>query len=271
MSHRSRTSNSVKVHALGTGSAQPSALRQNSSYLVNEPAGSLLLIDCSGSPLRELLALGYQVAQLRTVVLTHAHVDHIYALPSVVHGIWMSTRPNQSQLEIAGSPETLRVARGLLDLFGLPQKENATQIHYRECAPDSDSIVLSGFGAHRLVTFPVDHAGMQALGVLLAGDPSIIFTGDTVFSPELARRIGESAAVVIADCGGGTRGNQDHAGLRDWLSLIDSSDRPVVYLSHVPPGHDLDAGSLWRNETLGQARIRLLSDGDKILLRPHDV
>ena len=80
----------INLCFLGTGSAEPATNRNNLSFLVSDKAGDrMVLVDCSGAPVQTILRLGYQPEYLTDVILTHSHVDHIYALPSLVHTLWL--------------------------------------------------------------------------------------------------------------------------------------------------------------------------------------
>ena len=63
---------------------------------------------------------GVDMAHVRAVVLTHRHADHLYGLPMLVQGLWLSGR--ETALPIYGPAEALSVARELLELFDLVER-----------------------------------------------------------------------------------------------------------------------------------------------------
>ena len=73
----------ARVIFLGTASALPSATQDNTSLLF-ESNDQYLMIDCSGNPYRKLLKLGIATEKLQHVLITHNHIDHCYALPSLI-------------------------------------------------------------------------------------------------------------------------------------------------------------------------------------------
>jgi len=106
----------ARVIFLGTASALPSATQDNSSLLF-ESNDRYLMIDCSGTPYRKLLHLGIDTRKLQHVIITHHHVDHCYALPSLVECLWIEGR--EEPLHIYALRSTIAIIEPLLDLFDL--------------------------------------------------------------------------------------------------------------------------------------------------------
>ena len=104
----------AQVILLGTGAALSDAAREN-MYLVVKGDASSILIDCAGSPIQRLLKAKIDLHSIDHVILTHAHPDHLYGLPILMMDLWLAGR--KKILHLYGLPETLRVARGLLDAF----------------------------------------------------------------------------------------------------------------------------------------------------------
>ena len=130
----------MMIRFLGTGSADPSPTRQNLSLLIGS-GPELVLVDCSGSPVQTLLKLGHDPSELKHVVLTHTHVDHIYGLPSLIHSLWLfEAFNNEEGISIHGLPETVEVAKSLLDVFNLEGKKNPVRIRW-------NPVVLGELGA----------------------------------------------------------------------------------------------------------------------------
>ncbi|MFJ6293533.1 MBL fold metallo-hydrolase [Streptomyces griseoviridis] len=249
------------LHVLGSGSARPSAARANSSYLV-EAAGSLLAVDCSGSPVHEILRRGLDPGALRHLLLTHGHPDHVYGLPSLIHSLWMLGLFTEEPLTVHGTPETLGVGRSLLAAFGLEQRRNAPRVEWRHVEPhrptECEDIVELAVAA-----FPVTHGGMEALGYRVL---NTVFSGDAVCDDRLARAVDDSARTLVVDCGGGLSGNAGHAGATDIAELV--CERPAlerVLLTHIgfPATEETAVLSAFRG---CGAEVRVLADGDRLEL-----
>ena len=66
----------ARLIVLGSGTAVPRADRATSCYLVDDGAGTVLLVDCGPGALHRAAAAGYPLPALDAVLLTHVHPDH---------------------------------------------------------------------------------------------------------------------------------------------------------------------------------------------------
>lgn len=140
-----------RIILLGSGPALASATRDNTSFVLDSPAGGLL-IDCGGSPYHKLLKAGVDPEGLKAVVLTHAHPDHIYGLPSLVHELWLSGRSDA--LGIHANAHAQGVVKALLDVFQLWQKPLPLQMHL---VPDEEDFLVLENDLYLVHTSPVKH------------------------------------------------------------------------------------------------------------------
>jgi len=252
------TSPTLRVHVLGSGASAPSPDRINSSYLL-EHGRELALVDCSGSPAHEVLKRGLDLAALRHVYLSHGHVDHVYALPSLIHSVWLLGLFRATPLTIAGSAETLGIARQLLAVFQLEQRKNAVAIEWDEL-PAEVSRPVEGPAGLEVTAFPVTHAGLQALGFRF---DTTLFTGDAIVDRNL-----ESALLgvenVVVDCGGGITSSAGHAGVAE-LSVVlrQYPQLKRVLLTHTR-GLDSEFSRIEEYFHEFQGDVRILGDGDRI-------
>ena len=140
-----------RIIVLGSGPALASATRDNTCFLFDSPAGSLL-IDCGGSPFHKLLNARGDPGRLRGVVLSHAHPDHIYGLSSLVHELWLFGRGEV--LHIYANAHTQEVAKALLDVFKLREKRVPLEFHL---IPDEEAFLLLENDLYVVHTSPVRH------------------------------------------------------------------------------------------------------------------
>ncbi|MCD6120222.1 MAG: MBL fold metallo-hydrolase [Spirochaetales bacterium] len=161
----------MKMLFLGTYGAVPSGASGNTSFIVSA-GGEYILIDASGNPLQGMKAAGVNPDELTTLVLTHAHVDHIYALPSLVHALFCAGR--KKPLTIVSNPETVIKAKGLLDFFGLNRKKIGFDIIY------STEKYKSNMGSFKIELFPGAHSVPSSMvRISESGDKAVFYTADT--------------------------------------------------------------------------------------------
>lgn len=185
----------MNVHMLGyTGSVQH-ASSGNVSLAVQE-GEQVVLVDVSGAPVMELLKAGLEPRNLSMVLITHSHIDHIYALPSLLHQLWLMGRTEP--LVILGNQGTIGKARELCSLFGLEQK--------RKMFPIVWDVLETGrydgpLGALRLSVFPVPH-GVPTIGCVFESESSkFVYLADCTANfvyPELAY----DADLIFHEAGG---------------------------------------------------------------------
>lgn len=106
----------MRILFFGISCAEADAESGFTSLLVQTKAGGIL-IDCSGNPVQALLRAGIDPLTLETLILTHAHVDHIYGYPALLHTLHCMKRT--SELLVVCHPDTRLRAEALTAAVGL--------------------------------------------------------------------------------------------------------------------------------------------------------
>jgi ribonuclease Z len=184
-----------RIIVLGSGPALSSAARDNTCFLFDSPVGSLF-IDCAGSPLHKLQKVGADPEWLRGVILTHAHSDHMYGLPSLVHELWLFGR--REPLHIHANAHTQEVASALLDVFKLREKPVPLEFHL---IPDEQSFLLLETDLYLIHASPVRHeVPTVALKVTSrVNDTAAVFSADTGPCRELIT-LAKGADLLFQEC-----------------------------------------------------------------------
>ncbi len=166
-----------EVIFLGTGAALPTAEQDNTSILF-ESQGRYLMVDCNGTPYRKLLQVKVDPNKLDHVLITHAHVDHCYALPSLVECLWIAGR--KETLHIYALRAALAILEPLLDLFDLRHRMInyfPIEIHPLEGTDDELAFKDNNF---TLRTNPTLHAiPSVACKVIFPSGTDFVYTSDT--------------------------------------------------------------------------------------------
>ncbi|MCP4401292.1 MAG: MBL fold metallo-hydrolase [bacterium] len=196
-----------KIILLGSAGAVTNGDRDNVSLALSiqpkERADYQLLIECGGSAAHKLAKLGIPYESLEDIILTHAHLDHIYGLPGLVFSMIYRDLSRKKPLRIYCPEEAVETIRTLLDFFGL-RRERSFPVEIKGIPAEEHSPVFDN--EHILVTAsPVDHApGVATFGLRIENKLSgkvVVYSGDTGYSERLIR-LAENADMLFHECSG---------------------------------------------------------------------
>ena len=226
--------NHINITLLGTGTSQgvpliacncavcrsedPRDKRLRSSVLI-ETAGKNIVID-AGPDFRQQM-LTYQVEQLRAILITHEHVDHIFGLDDIRSYNWVQKQPmeifGEKRVEIA----IKRIFNYVFDKFqypGIPQM-NLTRIDNAPFLIDEINVIpIRGF-----------HHKLPVYGFRI-GDFAYLTDMNFVEPVEKEKLKGLKVLVVNA-----LRKEEhiSHYNLEQAVELIDELEPGEAYLTHL--------------------------------------
>lgn len=176
---------------LGSSGAVQTARRDNAALAFRMEESSVL-VDCPGSAFLKLRRAGLDPMLLRAVVITHAHPDHIYGLPSLAHHLWMLARRDPLPLFVP-EPE-LDKLRGLLDVFDLSRRAGFIEMRPLIAGASSPFWEYSG---DRLSALASDH-GPPAFAIRwdTPSGARVVYSSDTRPVEEMAS-FGRDAALFV--------------------------------------------------------------------------
>jgi ribonuclease BN (tRNA processing enzyme) len=207
----------TKVLLLGTkGGPRVNKGRANPSNLVIA-AGRSYVVDCGYGATRQLVEAGVEAHEVRTILITHNHSDHMLELGPLVYSAWAGGL--REPVEVWGPPPIGKIVANFLDSVGYdieiriadegrPDLRKLVRVHefepppypppqagegkYRNPPPragegrvgattvfERDGLKVS---AVRVRHPPITHAYAYRFD---APDRSIVLSGDTTYSPEL--------------------------------------------------------------------------------------
>lgn len=140
-------------------------------YVVGSESGEGMVIDAGGDTDRILAAIGDLKLDIKLIVATHGHIDHVDAIGAV-------KKATGARFAIHGD-DVKTLSRGsIMSLFGnssssLPEPEILLQ--------DGDILEVNGLSLRTLYT-----PGHSPGGISLLGD-GVVFTGDTLFWQSIGR------------------------------------------------------------------------------------
>lgn len=186
----------ARIIFLGTSAALPTGTRTNThlALLPDDTAGGIL-IDCGGDCFGALDRAGIAPDVITDLFITHAHIDHVGSLPSLIESWRLSGRT--APLHIWGLPEVLAVARQLLAIFSFELTLDSWpfSLTYHEIQPGEHSRMAGIEARFERMDHTVACAGVRY--TLPGGD--VAYTSDTQ-QTDCVSRLAQGARVLITEC-----------------------------------------------------------------------
>ncbi len=195
----------LAVFMCGTSSPLPAPDRVQACVAIS--AGERLYVVDAGAGSARIATLGaLPLDQLRAVLLTHFHSDHIAAIPDFNLNSWVAGRPQP--LEIIGPAGVGRVVQGLNIAYAHDRSYRVAHhgaellppplgvLHAREVAP---GVILEEDGL-TITAFAVDHSPVEpAFGYRFDyRGRSVVVSGDSIVTDTL-RDAARSADLLLHD------------------------------------------------------------------------
>jgi ribonuclease BN (tRNA processing enzyme) len=188
----------TEICFLGTGGSVSTPERDNTSFLIKHDT-DLVLVDCPGSVVQKVKKLDVEPADIRAILVTHIHPDHVYGLPSLIHSLMLT----ECQIDLFGSEITIDFCRRFLDLFNLLDPKIKCRVRFVSLDPDQD-ITLTESIACSANKVPHSESSLAFGFRFDTTGPSLFYSGDTpVFPPFFERAAG--ADYLIHDCSAPSR------------------------------------------------------------------
>lgn len=247
-----------------------------------------IVIDAGLGVTRALVQADFSLADLRTVVITHLHSDHVLELGGLIHTAWTSGL--RTSVHIYGPPGIETYWTGFLHALSY-------DIHLRVI--DDGRIPLSSLVTVRTVeqgVFSIDGLTVRALQVdhppvdfafayRFEGTRTVTFSGDTAYFPPLAdfargsdvlvheALLPEGIDAILARTGGGEKLRQHltaaHTMIEDAGRIAQSAGVGKLVLNHLVPVDDpafTDANWLYRAKAQFLGPVVVAKDGMEITL-----
>jgi len=138
---------------LGTASAVPDAMHENTHMLLKDPR-STVLIDCVGRPLVMLRRVGVGVEDVGDLILTHFHPDHVGAVPNLMMASWLVGRT--SPLNVYGLDHCITRVEDSLTAFGWENWLGFFPVSFHT-VPGREGVPVLENEVYRITASPVCH------------------------------------------------------------------------------------------------------------------
>lgn len=142
-----------KLVILGTSNAIPDEDHDN-THMALTSEGRIVLIDCVNNPVVRLGQAGLNLFQVKELILTHFHPDHVSGVPSLLMNSWLMGR--KGPMTIYGLAYTLDRLKSLMDAYDWKNWPNFFQVDFRIIPLEPMSLVLEDT-EYRIYSSPVHH------------------------------------------------------------------------------------------------------------------
>jgi len=209
----------TRIVLLGTGAGPiPRRFRSQPANLlvVN---GTPYLIDAGNGVARQLVDAGYMPADVRTIFITHHHIDHNADLGAVMSFDWIEDNERHAvsspPIEIYGPPSTGRIVAAALDYLSISERVFSAEVPMTPAAGRFEAHDITGDGPVfedaniRVTAAENSHFNIPATASNYgkdksfsyrfdSADRSVVFTGDTGPSDALSR-LANNADVLVSE------------------------------------------------------------------------
>jgi ribonuclease BN (tRNA processing enzyme) len=232
----SKKADGLRFTVIGSGTALPDADRGPAAFLVQVPAGTVLVDGGSGT-LRALAVRGVDPLTLSAGVYSHRHVDHtgdlvplLFALK--VHGRRASPYPIFAGQGFGAFLDGLRTVYG--SWMEPPGGVAVTELSLRE------PILVELIPGLRLRTAPAAHSAGALHLRFEFGDVAVVFSGDTGPSEALVT-LAAGADLLVCECASSASSPVPGHLTPSDVAAIASRARPEeIWLTHFYPRSDPD-------------------------------
>jgi len=222
----------MRLLFLGTAGAVPGKDRDNTSVAF-DLNGEILLVDCPGSVIQKLLKANWNPLKIKNVLISHAHTDHAYGLPSLIHVLWLMGK--KDEMKIYTPSVHVESIEKLINSLGLFEKEGMFSIVI-EGIPLEDKLIfkIEGFS---ITTFPVKHPLPNVGVVVTFENKKVVYSSDTEPCDNVLKHA-KGADILIHESNESlyiTGGREGHSTAHDAGRIAQESDVKTLYLVHLGP------------------------------------
>ncbi len=234
----------AKLHLLGTGAAVSDPQR-TTTMLAIENSKSLIVIDCGADAVQKLLLAGADISNLKALIITHEHADHVSGFPLFMERIWLLGRTEA--LKVYGIKSAIEQAKRIHDSFDTSDWPNYPKIEWREFEYTENALVLSDESWH-ITASPGIH-GVPVVGLRIVNkenDRVLSYSCDTEYCQSIID-LAEDAEILVHEASGDFPG---HSTAIEAAQVAARANSKRLLLVHLPPKEHLD------NSLIAKARAK---------------
>ncbi|WP_448516023.1 MBL fold metallo-hydrolase [Pseudothermotoga sp.] len=247
---------SLRILFLGTSAAVSSVKRDNTSLLIDD-----VLIDCPGNVFGKMIKAGYNPLKLRTIIITHRHIDHSYGLPSLLEMLRLSGK--KEPIKVFINEDFFLEMRQLLNMYGLIREDFSLDL-----IPLQENHVLFE-DSLKIETFAVKHS-VPNFGLRFStSSVCVVYTSDTEPCEEVIEQA-KNADLLIheATCAETVTGRKEgHSCVEDAARIAKQAGVKNLCLVHLGLELEEHLCELTREvEEIFNGRIIVPEDLDRVIV-----
>lgn len=216
------------------------------SFVLEFDDQNLLLIDCGPDIPRQIYKRGLKFYPVKTIVLTHSHLDHVLGLPYLLFGRNLEILAKKKAGEIlqeADSELTIISERGLFDnlleVFSFCHPEVKLQYTIKHIEIKEYTSQQLSLSKNKLQFFEVNHA-VTTFGFKISSfDKSIAYSSDTLPTENFAEGC-KDVDILIYECMMPSSEtvvsqNTKHSTPKDVIEMVNKIKPKSGFLMHIQP------------------------------------
>ena len=219
------------LHLLGTGAALSSPDRTTTMLAIE--GESFVLVDCGGDVIQRTLQAGLDPANLKMLIISHEHPDHVSGFPLFMEKIWLSQR--RRPIPVCGPRAALEQARRIFEAFDTSGWKGLPEIEWRVVSLEENAAVWSD-DEWRITASPGKHS-VPVIAIRVKardGGTTIVYSSDT--EPDAAvERLASGADLLVHEATGNLKG---HTSASAAAELARRAGAKRLVLVHLPPRSD---------------------------------
>lgn len=225
--YRKKYGGRMDIYLLGTASAAGGADREN-TYLLLQDQQEWVMVDVGGSSLQKLKKLEISLHDIRDVLFTHFHTDHIYGLPSLLWGMWLAKRTKPLNIHCAAENEPR--LRSWLEWMEAKEWPILFPIHIQTFNWKEETEQIKGNDV-TIRVFPSKH-GVPTVGLRAQyQDKVIIYSADTALNERINQEI--KIDLLIHEATSAMNPGPTHTGLKELAQFYELEKIAQVALVHL--------------------------------------
>jgi len=219
----------MKVTLLGTGTSTPDPERVQAGILI-ELENNRILFDIGPGTYYRMNQLGFDLATISSIFITHFHVDHCSDFVMLCQSLWLHGHDNQ--LNVYGPPFIETWWRGIFDI-SYPYAKGRLKLE-PIILDEREEVHLDGAVVTNVATI---HSTIDTCALKLEAEgKTVVYSADTAPSDKIIN-LAKGADLLIHECNwlDGAHPEGVHTSPSQLADIVEAAQPKKVVLTHLTP------------------------------------